>query len=101
MRAHCAAHGEESVAVPRGRIRHQNRLSVFLGDFVGASGEEMREGYGQILDAAAVLRARGHTVEPDDTSERWLIDDSLGLTDAELVMMALRVGLMEGPLRLQ
>ncbi|MGT2479607.1 hypothetical protein ACU4GR_13590 [Methylobacterium oryzae CBMB20] len=87
--------------VPLAASRHQNRLSAFLGNFFGASGEEMSEGYSQILDAAAVLRARGHTVEPDDMSERWLIDGGLGLTDAELVAMAVRGGLMEGPLRLQ
>jgi hypothetical protein len=74
---------------------------VFLGDPVGASGEEMGEGYGQILDAAAALRAHGHRVEPDGGSERWLIDGGLWLTDGELLAMAVRLGLMEGPRRPQ
>lgn len=59
----------------------------------------MSEGYNQILDAAAALRAHGHTVELDGASERWLIDGGLWLTDAELLATAVRVGLMEGPRR--
>jgi hypothetical protein len=78
---------------------HQKSPVRVLGDFDGASGEEMSEGYDQILDAATTLRVCGHTVDPDDASKRWLIDGGLWLTDAELLATAVRVGLMEGPRR--
>jgi hypothetical protein len=80
---------------------HQKSLVGVLGDFVGASGEEMSGGYDQILNAAAALRACGHTVRPDSASKRWLVDGGLWLTDAELLAMAVHLGLMEGPGRPQ
>jgi hypothetical protein len=61
----------------------------------------MGEGYGQILDAAVALRARGHTVEPDDASERWLLNGCVWVTGARLVSLAARIGLIEGPRWLQ
>ncbi|MGH1574940.1 hypothetical protein ACRAWG_35270 [Methylobacterium sp. P31] len=61
----------------------------------------MSEGYSQILDAAAALRACGHTVEPDGASERWLVDRGFWITGAQLVAIAVRLGLMEGPGRPQ
>ncbi|MGH1574967.1 hypothetical protein ACRAWG_35430 [Methylobacterium sp. P31] len=61
----------------------------------------MSEGYDQILNAAVALRARGHTVEPDDASERWLLNGCIWVTGARLVSLAVRIGLIQGPWWLQ
>lgn len=60
----------------------------------------MSEDYGHILDAATALRALGHTVELDNASERWLINGDVWVTNAHLQVLAVRLGLIEGPWRL-
>jgi len=61
----------------------------------------MTEGHNPILDAVNGLRARGHTVEPDEAFERWRVDDGPWISDDELLALAVRAGLRDGPGRAQ
>ncbi|MFB0491917.1 hypothetical protein ABIE45_004503 [Methylobacterium sp. OAE515] len=54
-----------------------------------------------ILEAVEALRARGHSVEPDGTSEHWLINDSVWVTAARLLKPARYVRLTNSPARIQ
>jgi len=59
------------------------------------------EGDDPVLDAVAVLRCRGYTVEPDDDCARWRIDGADWITLSDLFARALRLGLRDGPGRAQ
>ncbi|MGU3469160.1 hypothetical protein ACLBXO_30380 [Methylobacterium sp. C33D] len=61
----------------------------------------MGEGDDPVLDAVAVLRCLGHTVEPDDDCARWRVDGGGWITLGALFAMALRLGLRDGPGRAQ
>jgi hypothetical protein len=61
----------------------------------------MSEGHDPIIEAVEALRARGHTVEPvGDDFAMWRVDDQ-PLTDGELLALAVQLGLIDGPGRLQ
>ena len=53
----------------------------------------MPESQDAILDAANALRLCRHIVEPDADSERWRVDDGDWIIDAELLVLAVLVGL--------
>lgn len=53
------------------------------------------------LDAVAVLQSLGHTVEPDDDFACWRIDGGDWITLNAVFVLALRLGLREGPGRAQ
>ncbi|MCJ2073180.1 hypothetical protein MKK75_31090 [Methylobacterium sp. J-030] len=53
-----------------------------------------------ILDAASVLRARGHAVEADADLELWHVDADW-ITDEQLLVLAVLAGLRDGPGRAQ
>jgi hypothetical protein len=57
----------------------------------------MTEDYDPTLEAVTALRAHGHTVEPDDEFERWQIDGGEWISQDNLLALALRVGLVDGP----
>lgn len=57
--------------------------------------------YDPMIEAAEALIALGHTVVPDDDFERWQVDGGEWITLGDLLALALRHGLMDGPGRLQ
>jgi hypothetical protein len=61
----------------------------------------MSEGADPVSEAVAVLHARGHIVVPDDDFERWQVDGEEWITLGELLELALRLGLVAAPRRLQ
>ncbi|MFB0491915.1 hypothetical protein ABIE45_004501 [Methylobacterium sp. OAE515] len=61
----------------------------------------MSEPHDTIPEAVEALRARGHSVEPDETSERWLIDDSVWVSAVRLLKLAEYVRLKNSPARIQ
>jgi len=61
----------------------------------------MNEGADPVLEAVAALQAHGHTVVPDDDFERWQVDGREWITLGELLAMAMRLGLVAAPRRLQ
>ncbi len=54
-----------------------------------------------VLDAVAALRSCGHTVEADETFERWRIDGGDWISFGALLALAMWLGLREGPGRAQ
>ncbi|MEG9526828.1 MAG: hypothetical protein MIL41_13830 [Hyphomicrobiales bacterium] len=54
-----------------------------------------------VLEAVAALRALGHSVVPDDDFERWQVDGGEWITLGDLLTLARRRGLMDGPGALQ
>jgi hypothetical protein len=61
----------------------------------------MSEGDDPILEAVSALRSRGHTVEADDNFELWQVDGGEWITLGDLLALAVRLGLMDSPGRLQ
>ncbi|WP_091785896.1 hypothetical protein [Methylobacterium sp. UNC378MF] len=59
------------------------------------------EGDDPVLDAVAVLQCHGYTVEPDDDFARWRIDGGDWISLNALFVMAVRLGLRDGPGRAQ
>lgn len=53
------------------------------------------------LDAIAVLQCHGYMLEPDDDFACWRIDGGDWITLNEVFVLALRLGLREGPGRAQ
>ncbi|WP_245450677.1 hypothetical protein [Methylobacterium brachiatum] len=53
-----------------------------------------------IVEAVAVIMARGHTVEPDDDFENWRVDGGAWLTAGDLLALAICLGLNAGNGRL-
>lgn len=53
--------------------------------------------YDPTLEAVAALQAHGHTVEPDEEFERWQIDGREWISHDDLLAIALRLGLVDGP----
>ncbi|KST60694.1 hypothetical protein AO398_12430 [Methylobacterium sp. GXS13] len=60
----------------------------------------MAESCDRVVEAVEALRASGHRVEPDAEFEHWQVDGNL-ITSGKLMAPALRLGLMDGPVRLQ
>jgi len=54
-----------------------------------------------MIEAVEALRALGHTVVPDEDFERWQVDGGEWITLGDLLALALRHGLMDGPGRVQ
>ena len=54
-----------------------------------------------MIEAVEALIALGHTVVPDEDFERWQVDGSEWITLGDLLTLARRCGLMDGPGRLQ
>ncbi|MFB0491344.1 hypothetical protein ABIE45_003930 [Methylobacterium sp. OAE515] len=54
-----------------------------------------------ILEAVEALIALGHTVVPDEDFEHWQVDGGEWITLGDLLALALRQGLMDGPGRIQ
>lgn len=57
--------------------------------------------YDPMIEAVEALIALGHTVVPDDDFERWRVDGGDWISLDDLLVLALRRGLMDGPGRLQ
>jgi hypothetical protein len=61
----------------------------------------MSEGHDPILEAVEALKLRGHMVEQwGEDGLLWLVDGQ-SLTGGELLALAVRLGLMDSPGRLQ
>ncbi|KQS85744.1 hypothetical protein ASG32_17795 [Methylobacterium sp. Leaf361] len=54
-----------------------------------------------MLEAVEVLIALGHTITPDDDFERWQVDGGEWMSLSDLLALALRHGLVDGPGRAQ
>ncbi|MEG9526188.1 MAG: hypothetical protein MIL41_10530 [Hyphomicrobiales bacterium] len=54
-----------------------------------------------MLEPVQALTAFSHTVVPDDDFERWQVDGGEWITLGDLLTLARRRGLMDGPGRLQ
>ncbi|MCJ2116566.1 hypothetical protein MKK65_08230 [Methylobacterium sp. J-001] len=57
----------------------------------------MTEDFDPTLEALAALQAHGHNVEPDEESDRWRIDGREWISHGDLLALALRLGLVDGP----
>ena len=57
----------------------------------------MIEDYDPTLEAVAALQAHGHTVAPDEEFQSWQIDGGEWISLSELLALALRLGLVDGP----
>ncbi|WP_457105189.1 hypothetical protein [Methylobacterium sp. P5_C11] len=57
--------------------------------------------YDPVAEAVELLRVCGHSVEPDGDFEHWRIDGGERISLEHLLGLALRLGLTEGPSRLQ
>ncbi|KNY24466.1 hypothetical protein [Methylobacterium sp. ARG-1] len=60
----------------------------------------MPESHDPIVEAVEALRASGRTVEPDAEFELCQVDGKW-ITSGDPMALALRLGLMDGPVRLQ
>ncbi|GJE53486.1 hypothetical protein GOFOIKOB_6567 [Methylobacterium tardum] len=54
-----------------------------------------------MIEAVEALIALGYTVMPDEDFERWRVDGGEWITLGDLLTLARRRGLMDGPGRLQ
>ncbi|KNY20771.1 hypothetical protein AKJ13_20810 [Methylobacterium sp. ARG-1] len=57
----------------------------------------MTENYDPTLEAIVALQAHGHTIEPDEKFEHWQIDGREWVSHDDLLTLALRLGLVDGP----
>ncbi|SFI20060.1 hypothetical protein [Methylobacterium brachiatum] len=64
------------------------------------AGAKMPESHDPVVEAVEALRSSDCIIEPDVKFERWQVDGKW-ITSGDLMTLALRLGLMEGPVRLQ
>ncbi|KAA0122131.1 hypothetical protein CIW48_19200 [Methylobacterium sp. P1-11] len=57
--------------------------------------------YDPVVEAVELLRVCRHSVEPDGDFEQWRIDGGEWVSLEHLLGLALRLGLTDGPSRLQ
>ena len=61
----------------------------------------MSEGHDPILEAAEALKLHGYQIEPwGGENKLWLVNGEM-LTTGEMMALAMRLGLMDSPGRLQ
>lgn len=62
---------------------------------------DMSSGADPVMDAVVALRSRGHTVVPGDDFEHWQVDGGEWITLSDLLALAIRIGFVAGPRRVQ